>query len=249
MSLNQVTKETEIAFANADVIFCLVNNPLSLTYLQGFKAEVRDLKGYYDPEKERRQSYLEMVESVLAEVRNGLNVVFAVYGHPGVYAYPTHVAIKRARAEGLAAVMLPGISAEACLFADLGIDPSWFGCQAFEAMDYLTHRPPASAKSTLILYQVSIVGITSLPAPGEVPAKFEALMHRLIETYGGDHLGTLYESSLFPLFPPRMEEMKLAEMRPEHFRPETTLVILPLDPHPNYQADFEPVATAATNPL
>ena len=40
--------------------------------------------------------------------------------HPGVYVAPSHETVLRARAEGYPARMLPGISSEDCLFADLG---------------------------------------------------------------------------------------------------------------------------------
>jgi hypothetical protein len=44
----------------------------------------------------------------------------------------------RSSTDGFDAVMLPGISAEDCLFADLGIDPGMIGCQSFEATDSIT---------------------------------------------------------------------------------------------------------------
>ena len=63
-----------------------------------------------------------MVERILSYVRRGLNVCVVFYGHPGVH--PGHESIRRARMEGFSASKLPGISAEDCLFAELGIDPS-----------------------------------------------------------------------------------------------------------------------------
>jgi len=36
--------------------------------------------------------------------------------------------------------MLPGISAEECLFADRGIDPAQTGACSFEATDFLVHH-------------------------------------------------------------------------------------------------------------
>jgi hypothetical protein len=44
--------------------------------------------------------------------------------------------------------MLPAVSAEDCLFADLGVDPGAAGCQSHEAADFLildtrsTRLPP-----------------------------------------------------------------------------------------------------------
>jgi len=36
--------------------------------------------------------------------------------------------------------MLPGISAEDCLFADIGVDPGIYGCQSFEATDLFVNE-------------------------------------------------------------------------------------------------------------
>jgi hypothetical protein len=42
--------------------------------------------------------------------------------------------------EGFLACMLPGISAEDCLFAEFGIAPSENGCQSFEVTDFLGYK-------------------------------------------------------------------------------------------------------------
>ena len=65
-----------------------------------------------------------MAEAILEPVRAGKRVCAAFYGHPGVFVLPSHDAISRARAEGFEATMLPGVSAEDCLVADLGVDPA-----------------------------------------------------------------------------------------------------------------------------
>jgi uncharacterized protein YabN with tetrapyrrole methylase and pyrophosphatase domain len=88
----------------------------------------------------------------------GLNVCVVYYGHPGVFVNPSHDSIRRARAEGFNARMLPGISAEDCLFADLGIDPSTHGCQSFEATDFLLNRRKFDISSHLILWQIGAIG-------------------------------------------------------------------------------------------
>src|SRR3546814_14587936 len=77
-------------------------------------------------------TYREMVAAMLAEVRAGRRVCGAFYGHPGVFARVPHKAIAQARAEGFEAHMEAGVSAEDCLYADLGIDPGEVGCQHYE---------------------------------------------------------------------------------------------------------------------
>ena len=103
---------------------------------------------------------------MLAEVRKGLDVVGAFYGHPGVFVSPSHRAIAIAREEGYRARMLPGISAEDCLFADLGIDPSNPGCVSYEASELLIRDLPVVATSHLVLWQVGVVGVADFNFKG-----------------------------------------------------------------------------------
>lgn len=96
---------------------------------------------------------------MLMHLRDGKNVVGVFYGHPGVFVSPSHRTIDIARKEGYTVKMLPGISAEDCLFADLGIDPSTPGCLTYEATDMLLCKKPLIPSSHLILYQVGCVGV------------------------------------------------------------------------------------------
>jgi precorrin-3B methylase len=113
----------------ADVVFAAVSDPLVELWLQQMHTDVRSLQPYYAEGKSRQDTYREMVEAMLAEVRAGKTVCGAFYGHPGVFALAPHRAIEQARQEGFQAHMEPGISAEDCLYADLGIDPGTVGCQ------------------------------------------------------------------------------------------------------------------------
>ena len=103
---------------------------------------------------------------MLTHVRRGQNVVGVFYGHPGVFVSPSHRSIEIARKEGFTAKMLPGISAEDCLFADLGIDPAIPGCVTYEATDMLVRNKPLVPSSHLIVYQVGCVGITDFNFDG-----------------------------------------------------------------------------------
>ncbi|OAX34568.1 hypothetical protein K503DRAFT_832959 [Rhizopogon vinicolor AM-OR11-026] len=74
-----------------------------------------------------------MCEVMLKDVRAGHHVLGVFYGHPGVFVSPSHRAIAVARQEGYKARMLPGISAEDFMFADLEFDPAYSGCRTCEA--------------------------------------------------------------------------------------------------------------------
>ena len=89
-----------------------------------------------------------MVERILSYVRRGLNVWVVFCGHPGVFVYPGHESIRRASM----ACMLPGISAEDCLFTELGIDPSKNG-------QVWSHRKRKfDNRSSLIFWQIGAIG-------------------------------------------------------------------------------------------
>ena len=96
---------------------------------------------------------------ILAHVRRGLDVCAAFYGHPGVFVDSVARGGARAparRASGLGCS--PAISAEDCLFADLGVDPARFGCQSYEATDFLVHGRRVDPTATLVLWQIGTVG-------------------------------------------------------------------------------------------
>ena len=54
--------------------------------------------------------------------------------------------------------MDPGISAEDCLYADLGLDPGTVGCTHFEASQLLFYRRLIDTSAWLVLWQVDVVG-------------------------------------------------------------------------------------------
>lgn len=94
---------------------------------------------------------------MLREVRSGLRVVGVFYGHPGNFVSPTRRALAIARDEGYVAKMLPGISADDCLFADLLIDPCYPGLQTVEATDVLVRNRPLQTSSHVVIYQVGVI--------------------------------------------------------------------------------------------
>jgi uncharacterized protein YabN with tetrapyrrole methylase and pyrophosphatase domain len=79
-------------------------------------------------------------------------VVF--YGHPTVFAKSALDAVIKLEKENYVTKILPAISSEDCLFADLRIDPGSDGCQSYEATDFLIRRKKIDPTSHLILWQI-----------------------------------------------------------------------------------------------
>ena len=214
----------------ADVVFVAVSDPLVELWLQGMHSDVRSLQPLYAEGRSRHDTYRDMVAAMMAEVRAGRRVCGAFYGHPGVFALVPHRAVAQARAEGYDAVMEPGVSAEDCLYADLGIDPGMHGCQHFEASQFMFYRRRVDPSACLVLWQVGLAGDRSVSRLSTGRAYRALLVERLVEDYPADHRVVLYEAATLPIAAPRIEEMPLSALADARMELQTTLVVPPAIP-------------------
>ena len=124
-TVGQMTVESIGWIKRADKVLYIVSDPIAEELIRTLNPDGQEsLHHFYGENKPRIQTYNQMIEHTLGYVRGGKRVCLAAYGHPGVFAYPTHESVRRARAEGFKARMLPGVSAEDCMFADLNFDPA-----------------------------------------------------------------------------------------------------------------------------
>jgi hypothetical protein len=122
--------------------------------------------------------------------------------------------------------MLPGVSAEGCLVADLGVDPGQLGWQSYDATDFLVHGRRPDASAGLILWQIGVVGNARYsPAPDR--AHLPLLIGYLRRFYPADHTIVLYEASPYPVAPHAAVHVPLGDVSPEHVRPMTTMYVPP----------------------
>jgi len=226
----------------ADVVFAALSDPLVELWVQQMHTDVRSLQPCYAEGKSRRDTYREMVEAMLAEVRAGRRVCGAFYGHPGVFAQVPHRAVAQARAEGYEAHMEPGVSAEDCLYADLGIDPGSYGCQHYEASQFMFYRRRIDPSAYLVLWQVGVAGDRSLRRFSTGHGHRQLLVERLSEDYPADHPITLYEAATLPITTPRMEEMPLSGLVAAELSLQTTLVVPPGMPLQRDEAMLDRIA-------
>lgn len=206
----------------------------------GMIAEMRpdliDLRIHYAPGKDRRQTYRDMEAAIMAEVRAGKRVCAVFYGHPGVFADVPHAVIRKAREAGYSARMEPGISSEACLYADLGIDPGRSGVQSIEATQFLVEDRPIDTRSLLLLWQVALTGDIACTRFHAEPRELQKLVERLLLDYPADHEVILYEAARLPVEPFRADRMPLCELASAHYEEYTTLVVPPCAPRPTDHA-------------
>jgi diphthamide biosynthesis methyltransferase len=211
----------------ADVVFAAVSDGIVELWVSGMHPDVRSLQPYYGEGKSRMRTYRQMVEAMLTEVRAGKHVCAVFYGHPGVFAWPPHRAIEVARREGYRAHMEPGVSAEDCLYADLGIDPGKFGCQHYEASQLLFYKRRIDPTAYLVLWQVGVVGDQTMARFSTDIACRQVLVDRLAEDYPLNHRVIIYRAATLPVHTPRIERTTLRKLASAHIEIPDTIVIPP----------------------
>jgi uncharacterized protein YabN with tetrapyrrole methylase and pyrophosphatase domain len=227
----QMTPEALACVNSADLVYSLLGDPASKEWLRRIRPDAQSLIPLYAEGKPRLQTYAEMADEMLSPVREGITVCVALYGHPGVFVNPSHAAVRQAAQEGLSAKMYPGVSAESCLFADLGVDPVARGCQSFEATDFLVRNRVIDTASSLILWQIGSVGVSTYYKKAFWSQDgLEILVDRMLEEFPPDHKVVIYEASPFPVCEPRIDTVQLKDLPTSDVSIISTLFVPPLLP-------------------
>jgi precorrin-6B methylase 1 len=220
--------------AQADVVFAALSDHIVEMWLQRMNPDVRSLQPYYgdgkSDSKSRMKTYREWVDLMMTEVRAGKRVCAVFYGHPGIFAWSPHKAIEVARAEGFQAYMEPGISAEDCLYADVGIDPGRYGCQHFEASQLLFYERRIDPNGYLVLWQVALVGDWSLKRFETGPAYRQVLVDRLSQDYPLNHEVIIYHGATLPIEQPQIRRVKLSDLPHIALTSQETVILPPATP-------------------
>lgn len=212
----------------SDVVFAALSDGIVEMWLERMHPDVRSLQPYYGKgDKSRMITYREWVEVMMTEVRAGKKVCAVFYGHPGIFAWSPHEVIKVARAEGFQAHMEPGISAEDCLYADLGIDPGRHGCQHYEAGQLLFFETPINPQAYLVLWQVGLVGDASLKRFATGPEYRQVLVDVLSQDYPLDHEVIIYRAATLPIQHARVRRVALRDLPTTEIGGEDTVVVPP----------------------
>lgn len=226
----QVTPEAAAEMAAADRLLYLVSDPATAAWLRQLNPAARSLHDCYRPGEDGRSASERMVERILAPLARGLTVCAAFYGHPAVFLLPSHEALRRARRGGFAARMLPAVSAEDCLFADLGVDPGAAGRALFEATDFLLRRRLFDPTSALVLLQVGAIGLAEYREGVEPNRRGLGLLAEVLgRHYPRGHRGILYQAPQLPLFDPTVRAVALDDLAAAPLTVFTTLYVPPLE--------------------
>lgn len=234
----QMTLAAKSHIENADVVYMGIMNKIGEHAVKALNPNSISLDDLYEEGKSRALTYNQMTDRIVQAVIDGHRVCAAFYGHAGVFVTPSHDAIRRVRELGLSAKMLPGVSAEDCLIADLGIDPSQFGCQSYEATQFLFRNYRIDPYMTQIIWQVGLAGEASLTVLNSQHNKagLALLTDILLEHYPEDHELILYEAATLPVCEPKIDNVLLREL----VHTQTTLIstlVVPSLGLPTYRQD------------
>jgi uncharacterized protein YabN with tetrapyrrole methylase and pyrophosphatase domain len=230
-TVGHLTMEAVAWIKQADKVLYVVGDPVAESMLKELNPSgAESLTVMYAEGKQRIETYNQMIERTLECIRGGMLTCMACYGHPGVFVYPSHESIRRARAEGYSARMLPGISSEDCLFADLGVDPGITGCQSYEATDFLLNGRVIDPSSSVVLWQIGVVGDATFKAAGYDLSAMPLLVERLLAIYPASHPMYLYEAAIFHGCDPIIRPITAVELANGPLSAGNTLYIPPAYP-------------------
>lgn len=213
----------------AQVVFCLVD-PFALAMIRESRPDAINLGMHYAAGKDRRQTYREIDAAIMAQLLAGKRVCAVFYGHPGVFADVPHAVVRKAREAGIPARMEPGISAEASLYADLGLDPGRRGVQSIEATHFLVHERQLDPAGLVLLWQVALSGDLTCSRLHAEAEGLQALVDKLQRWYPPDHEVLLYEAARLPIERFRADRLALRDLPAARYEEYTTLVLPPLEP-------------------
>ncbi|MGQ9872348.1 hypothetical protein [Leptodesmis sp.] len=131
------------------------------------------------------------------------------------------------QSEGYEAKMLPGISAEDCMFADFGIDPAVGGMQTYEATDFLINGPIIDNSTQLVIWQIGTLGDLTYHCNKYDTSAMPLLVERLAYFFPRSHLVTVYEAPMFPGVEPMIARIPLYSLSSFPITAAMTLYISP----------------------
>ena len=212
----------------AEKVFFLLADPVTALWLTQLNNHAESLGVFYSPKKRRIQTYKEMTDRIVSFVERGADVCVVTYGHPGVSVYATHKAIERAKAMGVEATMMPAVSSIDCLIADLGVDPATRGFAVFDATDFLFFRHRYDPNSSLVLTQIAVTAQGGYKKNGAYGRNgLQALIAKLVVTYGRKHRVVIYEASPYPVAEPSIQWIALEHVPTATISETSTLYVPP----------------------
>lgn len=226
--MSHMTVEAKACIEKASKLLYLVNEPAIQKWLHHCNAHAESLEAAYTKYSLRTDTYQAITQSILSALKNNQHVCIVLEGHPVVFAKPALDAALIAKRAGIETNILPGISAEDYLFAELMIDPGTCGCQSYDATDFLIYHRAFDGCSHLILWQIGVIGMLSNDQHYDYKKAIEILINYLAIHYFPDHEIILFEGSQYPHIPSNIKKILLKELINASISRITTLYIPPI---------------------
>ena len=227
--ISHLTHEVEVYIQNSSKILYLSNEPAIEEWIKSKHLNTESLYDYYTRHESRLKNYQEIANKILSDVNKFETTLVLLYGHPTVYAMPALEAAIKARKQNVEVIILPGISADACLYADLMIDPGSAGCQSYDATDFLIKNKIIDNTSHTILWQIGSIGSISLISNYGNKTGIRLLKNKLSELFTPNHPVTVYEASQYPHFRPRIDDITIEDLENIELTALSTLYIPPIN--------------------
>jgi uncharacterized protein YabN with tetrapyrrole methylase and pyrophosphatase domain len=225
--MSHLTMEAAAHIKQADKVLYSLNEPMMEAWVKENGRAV-SLDEVVPRAELRKDTYQSITEYIVANVEKPQHVCVVFYGHPCVFARSAIDAAVITRQRGIFTKILPGVSAEDCLFADLFIDPGSCGCQSYEATDILLRQRQIDPTSHLVIWQIGMLGNLTHHEKQNHNAR-AALLDYLAKFYPLDHEIIAYEAALYPHTEARIESFVLKNFINMSFSTLTTLYFAPLN--------------------
>lgn len=226
-AISHLTNEARVHMERADILFYLVADPLTRNWIESLGNATISLMHHYVEGMPRLDSYTNMIKEIMKHVQDGGDVCCAFYGHPSVFVYPSHELVRLCRDDGIVCEVCPSISADACLYADLSIDPAKNGLASYEATDFLVFDRPASPACGLVLWQIGVIGDLGYHKHRDVRHGLSVLTNKLVSIYPNDHHCFVYEAATLPIMSARIQEVMLGQLASANVTAISTLYLPP----------------------
>jgi len=226
--MSHLSIEAKAAILHADTLFYLVNEPAMRAWLHETVTHCVSLDYLYEQYHLRKDAYCAMTETILRALESKKNICIVLEGHPTMFAKPALDAAIKAKQNNYFTRILPGISSEDYLFAELQIDPGSCGCQSYEATDFLIHKRMFDGCSHLILWQVSVIGMLKHDPHHQHQKGTQILVEYLSQRYPLNHEVFLFEGSQYPQIKSRIEMVNLSALPNANISRITTLYLPPV---------------------
>ncbi len=225
--LSHLTIEAKVNIEEADKVLYLVNEPAIKQWICKANINSESLDKIYFKYEYRLESYKAITNYIIDQLKSDKKICVVLYGHPCVYAKPALDAVCQARQLGYYAKVLPGISAEDCLFSDLLINPGSHGCQSFDATNLLVSKKHIDITCHIIVWQVGVIGTLRHAKIHNNKVGLDFLIEYLCTYYDKDHKIIVYEAAQYAGLEPLIKSINLSLLTTNDVSRISTIYIPP----------------------